>query len=531
MVTLAPSRHALGQWFTPPEVADLVLSLAEIGAGARVLDPACGDGVFLERALARGASRVRGIEIDPRAARAARRRVPGAAVEHVDLFDVEPDREEFDAVVGNPPYVRQERLGADAKRAVRNRLARDYPDMSDEALDRLVGRGDLAIACIARALRLVKRGGRVALVVSSALVDAAYAEGLWELVRSHGRIVAIVDAPRERWFSDAAVNAVIVVLERGTPGGCVRIARLTTSTAAAAARVECPGDLEDVADVRIGTQHADWAPLLRAPDAWFRYRDAVGDALVPLGDVASIRRGITSGANDVFYLPRARADELGLERDILLPMVRRPGDRIGVDPDASSHVAVVMPPTATPEDYPAAHAYFDARADAALRPTLRARSPWWALPARPARLFMTKAYNERFVQHFAPRPVVADQRVYAVHPRRDVDVAALAAVLNSTYTALAIESLGRASMGEGALEWTVADARGLPVLDPRRVNVGDALVPLLHRPIGSIASECERPDRRALDDAVAPALAGARDAVCADLVEAVERRVSRPKSG
>ncbi|RMH42628.1 MAG: class I SAM-dependent methyltransferase [Deltaproteobacteria bacterium] len=519
-------RLALGQWFTPPAVADLALALAGARPGMRLLDPACGEGVFLARAAALGITDLHGIEIDPDAAGAARGLAPGARVECGDLFDVPAGGGDYDVVVGNPPYVRQERLSAAPKRRVRARLAADWPDLSPRDLDRLVGRGDLASACVARALRLARPGGRVALVLSSALVDAGYADALWRLVARHGRVLAIVDAPRERWFADAAVNAVVVVLQRGPGPFLTRLARLRVPTADAAVDLD---RLDRVADVRSGGDPAQWAALLRAPDAWFAFRDAAGDRLVRLGDVAQVRRGITSGANDVFYLTRADAAAAGVERDLWLPLVKRPGDRIAIDPDATERVAIACPPDAL-DRYPGARRYFAARADAATRPTLRARSPWWALPARPARVFLTKAYHERFVQHLAPRPVVADQRVYALTPRPGVGVEALAAVLNSTYTALALESLGRASMGEGALEWTVADAASLPIVDPRRVGRAAvaALGALAARPVGPVAAEIDRADRAHLDEAVAPGLP--RAALLADLVAAVARRTGRARA-
>lgn len=517
-------RLALGQWFTPPAVADLALALAGARPGVRLLDPACGEGVFLARARALGVTEVRGIEIDPAAAAAARANVRGARVDCADLFDVVADGEGYDVVVGNPPYVRAERLTLEQKRRVRARLAIDWPDLTPKELDRLVGRGDLAIACVARALRLARPGGRIALVVSSALLDAGYAETLWRLVARHGRVLAIVDAPRERWFADAAVNAVVIVLQRGRGPFLTRLARLRVPTVDAAVDLD---RLDRVADVRSGGDPAQWSSLLRAPDAWFEFLEAADDRLVRLGDVAEVRRGITSGANNIFYMTRERAAELGIERELCMPLVKRPGDRIAIDPGATPYIAVVCAPDHLAR-YPNARRYFEDRADAAQRPTLRARDPWWALPVRPARVFLTKAYNERFVQHLAPGPVIADQRLYALHPRAGVDVEALAAVLNSTYTALALEALGRASMGQGALEWTVADAASLPVLDPRRIEAaaGMALAAMWNRSIGAVADELDRPDRATLDEAVAPGLP--RRVLLAGLAEAVRARVSRP---
>jgi hypothetical protein len=552
----ARSRHALGQWFTSPAVADLALALALRGMdvhrrGFGLLDPACGDGVFLARARAAGvpASALCGVEVDPRAAAAARAAAPGARVDRADLFGVAAPPRGFDVVVGNPPYVRQERRTAVQKRTVRARLAADWPHAPPADLDRLAGRGDLAGACVARALRLAAPGGRVALVVSSALLDAGYGEPLWRLVTAHARVIAIVDAPGERWFADAAINPIIILLERGGAGrrGAVALARLRAQAQTAARRLAAGAELADVADVRHGESDergaSRWAELLRAPPAWFDLRATAGDALVPLGALARVRRGITSGANDIFYLSRARARELGLERALLAPLVRAPRERaaaaIAIDPASTPDVALVCPPDPDAlARHPAARRYVDDHAAAAARPTLRNRRPWWALPARRARLFLTKAYSERFIQRLASAPVVADQRVYAIEPAACVDAELLAAVLNSTFTALALESLGRASMGEGALEWTVDGARDLPVLDPRQLSQTQAtsaraaLVAFAQRPIGRIAHEVGRDDRIALDSAVAAAAGGigaSRDELAAALAASVERRLARAR--
>jgi hypothetical protein len=155
------------------------------------------------------------------------------------------------------------------------------------------------------------------------------------------------------------------------------------------------------------------------------------------------------------------------------------------------------------------------------------------LPTRPARLFLAKAYASRFIQRIAPRDVVADQRVYSLHPRSGVDVELLAAVLNSTPTALALESLGRSSLGEGALEWTVADAAELPVIDPGSVDAPAALAALAalaRRQIRTVAEESTRPDRLDLDRAVAGPLSDLLPAMHGALVDSCARRESRAKA-
>lgn len=528
------ARHVLGQWFTPAPVADLALALGLDGAAAprRIIDPTCGDGAMLARVARQlpGAELV-GVELDADAAAAARARLPGAHILDGDVLDgVLGEERGFDLVIGNPPWVRPDRLPAARRERMAAALREDAAGDADD-VEALVRRADLAAACVLRAIRLARPGGRVAFVLSTALLDAGYAQPLWRAVQARAAVRALVWAPAERWFGDAAVNAMIVVLEVGAAAADVRVVRLRAPTELVATRTAA---LDDVAEVRrVAAADPDaWGAALRAPAAWFELARAARahDALVPLGELAELWRGVTSGANDVFYLSRAAAAKAGLEADVLAPLVHSPRDGldlpIAIDPEATPLVALVIPPGGL-ATRPATRRWIGAHADAAKRPSTRGRDPWWSLPVRPARLFLTKAYGPRFVQRLAPRPVVADQRMYAVEPRPGVDLDALAAALNTTWTALALESLGRASMGHGAVEWTVADALRLPVLDVRRADphaLAAALATLAGRAIRHVTVERTLADRRVLDlavAAVAPGLADllddAHDGLCASV--------------
>ncbi|MBT8491777.1 MAG: N-6 DNA methylase, partial [Deltaproteobacteria bacterium] len=434
-------RHQLGQWFTPPELADLVVALAtDKRPGLDIVDPTCGDGVFLERARLAGGKRLRGLDIDPHAVAGARGRVEGAEISCGSLFSIEPEQWMADAVIGNPPYVRQERLENHTRSDGQRCLEADWNGVADK-LVALGKRADLSALCISRMLRLVKPGGRLGLVVSSALFDAGYARALWRGLEQVAAVVAIVESPDERWFSDAAVNAVVIVLERGKEPAPFPVARLRVPIEEARAVVKGLDDLAKVAEIRTAEpgRSETWASLLRAPSAWFEFERVCGDALVPLSEIASIKRGMTSGANDVFYMSRTKAEELALEPEVLAPLVRSPreasAESIVIEPDGTPSVALVVPDVEDARQrYPIAWQYLMSYSEAAERPTLRARSPWWSLPATASRVFLTKAYGARFIQRLSPIPVVADQRVYALTPKHGIDPTLLAAVLNSTYT-------------------------------------------------------------------------------------------------
>lgn len=526
-----PSGAAVGQVFTPPALADLTLALTigDLLRRRRILDPACGDGVFLARARAAGLAAPHGIELHAPTAAAARRTVPGAEVLVGDFLAVPPparDPEHWDAVVGNPPYVRQEALGAARKGEIARVIAADW-DAPWPA------RADLAAAFVARALRFVRPGGRVGFVLSTAALDAGYGEALRHFLRGRARIVAVVVSPRERWFPDAAIHAAIVVLERLGAGPAAAAATATTTSApalfarldrplaSAAAEVRSLADLAGVAEVVAVAQAAalgqPWAPLLRAPPVWFQVVAAAGDHLVPLSALAEIRRGVTSGANALFYLPRAGAAARTIEPRFLVPLYKTPrqGVRLRLSPTELDTLAFVCDePAARLAGFPGASAHVRAHAAVATRPSFAPRPRWWSLPARRAKVFLSKAYDVRFAQAWCSEPIVADQRMYGLTPRPGLAPELLAAALNGTLTALAIESLGRASMGQGALELSVGDARDLPVVDVRRADaaaVAAAFAQVAVRPIGAIWDELERPDRHTLDAALlgaAPARLG-----------------------
>ncbi|MGE0399119.1 MAG: hypothetical protein AB7T06_20580, partial [Kofleriaceae bacterium] len=280
---------------------------------------------------------------------------------------------------------------------------------------------------------------------------------------------------------------------------------------------------------------AAWSEALRAPTVWFAWRDKAHAHLVPLRELCEVRRGLTTGANDVFYVRRDEATRLGLERRFLAPVVRSPFNgapaAIAIAPEESPIVAIAVPPDAKLARAPRIRAWFERHEAAALSTSAARRDPWWSLPVHPARLFFAKAYGPRFVQRLADVPMLADQRVYALHPRDGVDLVALAAVLNALPTALALESMGRRSMGYGAVEWTVHDAMELPVLDVRRASASAiaelhaALSPIARRPVGHVRLERDDAGRARLDRcvlAMAPGgeLAGAMwDGLCASVAQ------------
>jgi hypothetical protein len=117
------TRKALGAWSTPPalvahvldEVLEPVLDARAAPDGLRILDPACGDGRFLIAAAERidrrfgrvPAGCLHGLDVDPGAVAVARTALGDRA--EVGCLDALAGTvgSNFDAVVGNPPFLNQ----------------------------------------------------------------------------------------------------------------------------------------------------------------------------------------------------------------------------------------------------------------------------------------------------------------------------------------------------------------------------------------------------------------------------------------
>lgn len=190
------TRKELGAWYTPPELVQAVVREAVYPGARTVLDPACGDGRFLR---ATGLPEQTGVDIDPGAS------AGGGTFVLDDSLARDWGTAQFDVVVGNPPFLNQ--LALATSRGGRSRFGGGpYADAAAEFL--------------ALAMRLVRPGGRVGLVLPQSLLST----------RDTAAIRAAVDgaaALRWMWWSDtimfdAAVRVWAGVWEVGGAAGTVR---------------------------------------------------------------------------------------------------------------------------------------------------------------------------------------------------------------------------------------------------------------------------------------------------------------------
>lgn len=652
-------RHSLGQYFTSPDVVDLILGFCLRHENDKVLDPACGAGTFLVRtyqhkklmnqrlahlevletlwgndisklpaALSTINLAINDLTVDENYPNIIKEDFFALAV-GADGFDLptsvrkrrlvtlgKDGREVtyprwFDSIVGNPPYTRQEEIpeiGVDKAKLIEQALT-----LGGRKLASISKRAGIHAYFFVHGYKFLREGGRFGFIVSNSWLDVDYGKGLQEFFLSNYKIVAIIESKVERWFEDADVNTCIVILEKCAAkkerdanlarfvylkrplrhfippaqnmwekqAERLRSMRQLIETALAHDRLYENDDLrvfpkrqKDLWDEAFDSEKhefvgAKWSKYLRAPEIFFKILERGKGRLVPLKEVARIRRGFTTGANEFFYLTEDEIRRWRIERQFWMHrdssgkwvpnyVVKSPREckSITIDPGMLKYRVLLIHRNKEELEGTNVLRYIKAceRKGYHKRPTCAARGErWYDLGEKtPSDGFWIYVLNDRYVAfNNMASGVYADCELFDIIARK-TDRRYVTAYLNSTLTTLLSEIGGRTVLGQGALKTQVYEVQGFLVPDPELVNrtlrkrLAAALKTMSSRSIGSIFEELgadtpagvaldkAKPDRRELDRIVMGEILGLSEEeqleVYRAVVDLVRSRISRAES-
>jgi hypothetical protein len=112
----------------------------------------------------------------------------------------------FDAVIGNPPYVR----------IYRGQLSEEDVQFFQRRFHAAHMKFDLYVLFLELGIGLLRRGGRLGFIVPDKFATAPYGEPTRKLILRN-RLISVLDLRRERVFPGVAVAPLIVVIEAGGP--------------------------------------------------------------------------------------------------------------------------------------------------------------------------------------------------------------------------------------------------------------------------------------------------------------------------
>jgi len=638
-------RHNLGQYFTNPDVVDIILKFCLSHEDDKVLDPACGTGTFLVRAyqhkklmnqrlehedilntlwgndiakfpahLSTINLAIRDLSVDknypnilqedffnllsteggfelPEKWRRARAKTLGVKEREVTY------PRWFDCVVGNPPYTRQEEMpgiAPEVKEYKEGLIDKALKDIKGRKIAEISKRASIHAYFFVHGMKFLQNGGRFGFIVSNSWLDVDYGKGLQEFFLKNYKIVAIIESKVERWFEEADVNTCIVILEKCSSKkerdeNLVRFVYLfkplsyfiPPAQEMWQKQVERLNEIDKL--VRTIMAHSEfyqneelrifpnlqkelweegfdketgkyagakWGKYLRAPEIFFKILEKEKEKLVPLKELAEVKRGFTTGADPWFYVEDL-TDSLGeeqfkkitgqkreeverenlrlirsgdgthwlIESEYLAPITRNPDDFPSIriqEADIKTRAIVInMPKKKLRNKHIEAYIkhgetkLYNMGKGRQMVPantlTCSGRRYWYQLPdVRPSRLLWQKAIDRYYRHYSCDTPTLANQRFYNIYPKTPSNEMLLACWLNSSFTSLYLE-FQRAAMGLGAIEATVEEVCQLPVISPATVpkplkeKLAVAFRHLCARPVESIFEEVNRKDRQHLD--------------------------------
>ena len=471
-----PLRKARGAFFTPPPVARFVADWAVQSPGDAVLEPSCGEAAFLHE-VGRGGRHqglLVGVELHKESAAESERTLHAqgidATIRPVDFFEIDPDGS-YDAVVGNPPYVRYQEFSGDAR--LKSRAAALRAGVS------LTGLASSWAAFTVHSALFLKAGGRLGLVLPAELLTVNYAADVRRFLMQHFRSVGLVLFV-DRVFPGVQEDVVVLLADGFDATGTAGTEHCEVFQVQDAAAL---GDSAVATRWKPATSSAKWSGLIVPPPAANAYTEATtSPGFTLLQDWGDTTLGMVTGNNKFFTLAQARVDTLGLAPGDLLPL-SPPGSRHlrGLAFTDLARTRLGRDGAATwlfrPADHPSATArrYISAgeRAGVDLAYKCRVRKPWWRVPyLRPADLFLT------YMNADTPRITTNRTRAHHVNSVHGIYLHADSrgdgknylpiASLNSV-TLLGAETVGRA-YGGGMLKIEPREADHLPVPSPQSVR-------------------------------------------------------------
>lgn len=206
-----------GSYYTPYWLSDFI-SHWVVDSGARnILEPSCGDGVFIQSLskFSNNELHVQAFDIDINAINSCYNKCPIPNI-HLNLRNEDfigwalnnlksNNPIYFDAVVGNPPFIRYQYLEKSIQQKSQELF--EYLGM------KFSKHTNAWVPFIIASISLLHPGGKLGMIIPSEILHVLYAKGLRKYLIEQCHKIMLIDS-QDIWFEDTLQGAMILLIEK-----------------------------------------------------------------------------------------------------------------------------------------------------------------------------------------------------------------------------------------------------------------------------------------------------------------------------
>lgn len=307
-----------GAYYTPLQLANAMVSLVVSQNINNVLEPSCGDGVFLDSLASlnfiNDIPDVTAVEIEPDEAEKVRNNYKENANVHVlnedflGFYQQVYGKQTYDLILGNPPYIRYQYL-TETQRDIQSRILTSHGMKSNKLINAWVA---FLVACV----QLLSENGKIAFVVPAEILQVVYAEDLRLFLSNQFSKITLLTF-EQLVFPDIEQEILVFIGEKGKEEKGIRIIELS--------------DLEDFKKLNLNSN--GFQKLEHVKEKWTKYFVSAEEIKViqsirddkrftKFSDLALINVGITTGNNTYFSVDKATNKQYDLS-SVTLPLIGR----------------------------------------------------------------------------------------------------------------------------------------------------------------------------------------------------------------
>lgn len=314
-----------GAYYTPLQLADAMVELFASQNISTVLEPSCGDGVFLDALqnlnLLNKVDKLTAVEIEPDEAEKVRDRY--SEFEHIevcteDFFDFYNrvlSKEQYDLILGNPPYIRYQYL-KESQREMQSQILTSHGMKANKLINAWVA---FIVACV----QLLSEKGKIAFVIPAEILQVAYAEDLRLYLANNLAKITLITF-EQLVFPDIEQEVVVFIGEKGEEEKGIRIIEMNDLSGFAQLDLSQNG-FQKMQHVKekwtkyfINADEMDLIQKLRADKRFAKF-----------SEYGTINVGITTGNNSYFSITKETSDQYHLN-GTTLPLIGRSSHAHGI---------------------------------------------------------------------------------------------------------------------------------------------------------------------------------------------------------